>query len=133
MLNRWIERDTLDQFTRESGVGIAVFQALYQGLLTERYLNGIPSDSRIGRGATWIGDQLNDAMLTKLNRLNAVAKRRGQKLSQLALAWVLHNPAVTTVIIGASRPAQIAENAACIARLDFTADELNEIEEILGS
>ena len=132
MLNRWIERDQLDQLAVEQGFGIAVFQGLNQGLLTDRYLNGIPADSRIGRGATWIGGQLNEEMLTKLNSLNAIAHRRGQKLSQMALAWILHNPGVTTVIIGASRPAQIAENAGCIARLDFTADEIAEIEAILA-
>lgn len=132
MLNRKIEKDSLDSLAQEQGFGIAVFQALYQGLLTERYLNGIPADSRIGRGATWIGDELNATMLSKLNRLNAIAHNRGQQLSQMAIAWVLHNPAVTTVIIGASRPAQIAENAACISRLEFTAEEISEIEEILG-
>ncbi len=132
MLNRWVEQDGLDKFVEEQGIGLAVFSPLYQGLLTNKYLNGVPADSRIGKGETWIGSQLNDAMVAKLNKLNAVAERRGQKLSQLALSWVLHNPAVATVLIGASRPSQIVENAACINNLEFSAEEIAEIEAILA-
>jgi len=132
MLNRWVEQDGLDKFVEEKGIGLAVFSPLYQGLLTNKYLNGVPADSRIGKGETWIGSQLNEAMVAKLNKLNAVAERRGQKLSQLALSWVLHNPAVATVLIGASRPEQIVENAACINHLEFSAEENAEIEAILA-
>ena len=132
MLNRWVEQDGLDKFVEEQGIGLAVFSPLYQGLLTNKYLNGVPADSRIGKGETWIGSQLNDAMAAKLSKLNAVAERRGQKLSQLALSWVLHNPAVATVLIGASRPSQIVENAACINNLEFSAEEIAEIEAILA-
>ena len=132
MLNRWVEQDGLDKFVKEKGIGLAVFSPLYQGLLTNKYLNGVPADSRIGKGETWIGSQLNEAMAAKLNKLNAVAERRGQKLSQLALSWVLHNPAVATVLIGASRPEQISENVACINNLEFTAEEIAEIEAILA-
>jgi len=132
MLNRWVEQDGLDKFVEEKGIGLAVFSPLYQGLLTNKYLNGVPADSRIGKGETWIGSQLNDAMVAKLNKLNAVAERRGQKLSQLALSWVLHNPAVATVLIGASRPSQIVENVACINNLEFSAEEIAEIETILA-
>lgn len=132
MLNRWVEQDGLDKFVEEKGIGLAVFSPLYQGLLTNKYLNGVPADSRIGKGETWIGSQLNDAMVAKLNKLNAVAERRGQKLSQLALSWVLHNPAVATVLIGASRPAQIVENVACINNLEFSEEEIAEIEAILA-
>lgn len=132
MLNRWVEQDGLDKFVEEQGIGLAVFSPLYQGLLTNKYLNGVPADSRIGKGETWIGSQLNEAMVAKLNKLNAVAERRGQKLSQLALSWVLHNPAVATVLIGASRPEQIVENAACINNLEFSAEEIAEIEAILA-
>lgn len=132
MLNRWIEDDGLDRFAAENGIGLAVFSPLYQGFLTNRYLNGIPEDSRVGRGATWIGDQLTEKMLAKLNSLNALAASRGQSLSQMALSWVLHNGAVATVLIGASRPEQIAENAACINHLDFTDDELSQIKTILA-
>jgi len=132
MLNRWVEQDGLDTFVKENGIGLAVFSPLYQGLLTNKYLNGVPADSRIGKGETWIGSQLNEAMTAKLNKLNAIAERRGQKLSQMALSWVLHNPAVATVLIGASRPEQIVENAACMNRLDFSAEELAEIEAVLA-
>lgn len=132
MLNRWVEADGLDTFVKESGIGLAVFSPLYQGLLTNKYLTGVPADSRIGKGETWIGSQLNEAMVAKLNKLNAVAERRGQKLSQMALSWVLHNPAVATVLIGASRPEQIVENAACIEHLEFSAEEIIEIEAILA-
>ena len=131
MLNRWIEGDGLDEFACGNGIGLAVFSPLYQGFLTDRYLNGIPEDSRIGKGDTWIGEQLNEQMIKRLNSLNAIAERRGQTLSQMALSWVLHNPAVTTVLIGASRPSQIAENAACIEKLDFTDAETAEIAELI--
>ena len=132
MLNRWVEQDGLDKYAEEQGIGLAVFSPLYQGLLTNKYLTGVPADSRIGKGETWIGSQLNEAMVAKLNKLNAIAKRRGQKLSQLALSWVLHNPAVATVLIGASRPEQIVENVACINNLDFSPEEIAEIEAVLA-
>ena len=132
MLNRWVERDGLDTFVKEKGVGLAVFSPLYQGLLTNKYLNGVPADSRVGKGETWIGNELNEAMVARLNKLNDIAERRGQKLSQMALSWVLHNPAVATVLIGASRPEQIVENAACIHKLDFSPEEIAEIEKILA-
>lgn len=132
MLNRWVEDDKLDEFCIENGVGLAVFSPLYQGFLTDRYLNGVPADSRVGKGDTWIGNQLDEKMVAKLNKLNAVAQKRGQKLSQMALSWVLNNKAVATVLIGASRPEQIIENAACIEKLDFTAEEIAEIEKILS-
>lgn len=132
MLNRWVEDDKLDEFCIENGVGLAVFSPLYQGFLTDRYLNGVPADSRVGKGDTWIGNQLDEKMVAKLNKLNAVAQKRGQKLSQMALSWVLNNKAVATVLIGASRPEQIIENTACIEKLDFTAEEIAEIEKILS-
>ncbi len=132
MLNRWIERDGLDQFAVEKGIGLAVFSPLYQGFLTSKYLKGVPQDSRVGKGETWIGNELDDKMVAKLNKLNDIAAGRGQSLSQLALSWVLHNEAVATVLIGASRPEQIVENAACIENLEFTPEELAEIEAVLG-
>lgn len=132
MLNRWVERDGLDKFVEENGIGLAVFSPLYQGLLTNKYLTDIPADSRVGRGATWIAKELNEAMVEKLNKLNVIAGKRGQMLSQMALSWVLHNPAVATVLIGASRPEQIVENVACINHLDFSAEEIAEIEKILA-
>lgn len=131
MLNRWIEDDKLDDYAVEQGFGLAVFSPLYQGFLTDRYLNGVPADSRIGKGNTWIGNQLTDEMLSKLNELNKVAQDRGQKLSQLALSWILRNGKVTTVLIGASRPEQIVENVEAVYKTNFTAEELDRIEEIL--
>lgn len=127
ILNRWIETDGLDAFAKENGIGLAVFSPLYQGFLTDRYLNGVPADSRVGRGDTWIGNQLDDNMLAKLNGLNRIAAGRGQTLSQMALSWVLSNEAVTTVLIGASRPEQIAENVKCIENLTFTEEERQAI------
>lgn len=132
MLNRWIEDDKLYDFAEQEGFGLAVFSPLYQGFLTDRYLNGVPEDSRVGKGRTWIGGELNEAMLAKLNALNEVAKERGQKLSQLALSWVLRDRKVTTVLIGASRPEQIIENAEAVKKMDFTSEELQKIEEILA-
>ncbi|MBQ5319996.1 MAG: aldo/keto reductase [Oscillospiraceae bacterium] len=132
MLNRWVEDDKLDDFCIENGIGLAVFSPLYQGFLTDRYLNGVPADSRVGKGDTWIGNQLDENMVAKLNKLNALAQKRGQKLSQMALSWVLNNKAVATVLIGASRPEQIIENAACIEKLGFTDEEIAEIERILS-
>lgn len=131
MLNRCIERDGLDSFAEENGIGLAVFSPLFQGLLTDKYLTGVPQDSRIGKGQTWIGNELNDEMICRLKKLNEIAAKRGQKLSQMALSWVLSNKAVATVLIGASRPEQIIENAACIEKLDFSSEEAAAIEAAL--
>lgn len=130
IMNRWIERDELDKYAEENGIGLAVFSPLYQGFLTNRYLKGIPADSRVGKGATWIGNELDEAMVKRLNTLNDIAANRGQTLSQMALSWVLHNKAVATVLIGASRPEQIAENVKCIEKLDFTEEEIKAIDTI---
>lgn len=131
MLNRWIEDDGLRDFAYDEGIGLAVFSPLYQGFLTDRYLNGVPADSRVAKGNTWIGNELDDAMLKKLNALNNIAKNRGQKLSQLALSWVLREGKVTTVLIGASRPEQIIENVEAVYKTEFTQDELEAIENVL--
>ncbi len=133
MLNRWVERDGLDKYAIENGFGLAVFSPLYQGLLTDKYLGGIPENSRVGKGETWIGNELDEAMLSRIGRLNEIAQGRGQKLSQMALSWVLSNKAVATVLIGASRPEQITENAACIEKIDFTQAEIEAIEAVLNS
>lgn len=132
MLNRWIERDGLDDYAVEQGFGLSVFSPLYQGLLTDRYLNGVPEDSRIGKGRTWITRELNDAMIAKLRNLNDIAASRGQKLSQLALSWVLRNGKVTTVLIGASRPEQIAENVEAVNKMNFSEEEIARIEAVLA-
>ena len=131
MLNRWIEDDGLRDFAFDEGIGLAVFSPLYQGFLTDRYLNGVPSDSRVGKGNTWIGNELNDDMLKKLNALNDIARNRGQKLSQLALSWVWREGKVTTVLIGASRSEQIKENVKAVYKTEFTSDEIKAIESVL--
>ena len=133
MMNRWVEDDGLDKWAKENGIGINVFSPLFQGLLTDRYLNGIPADSRIGLGDSWLKTMLDDKMISKLNALNDIAKSRNQSLSQMALAWVLKNPAVTTVLIGASRPSQIEENVKTLEHLDFSQSEIDQIEKILKS
>ncbi|MDR0197291.1 MAG: aldo/keto reductase [Oscillospiraceae bacterium] len=131
MLNRWIEKDGLDKLAVEEGFGLAVFSPLYQGFLTSRYLKGIPADSRLGKGRTWIKDELDDAMVKRLNKLNEIAVSRGQTLSQTALSWVLRNSAVTTVIAGASSPGQIIENVKAAHRTDFSKEEIDAIEAAL--
>ena len=132
MLNRWIESDGLRDFASEQGIGLAVFSPLYQGLLTNRYLNGIPADSRIGKGRTWIRDELTDSRLDQLRKLNDIAASRGQLLSQMALSWVLREGKVTTVLIGASRPEQIRENVDAAHKTDFSPEELSAIEAVLA-
>lgn len=133
MLNRWVEDDGLDKYAVEQGFGLAVFSPLYQGLLTDRYLKGVPEDSRIGKGRTWIGNKLTDELVEKLNELNDIAKSRNQSLAQMALSWLLSNPAVTTVLVGASRPQQIVDNVGAVYAPDFTEDELKKIREIITS
>ena len=133
MLNRWVEADGLDKFAVEQGFGLAVFSPLYQGLLTDRYLKGVPEDSRIGKGRTWIGNKLTDELVAKLNELNEIAKGRNQSLAQMALSWLLANPAVTTVLVGASRPQQIIDNVGAVYAPDFTESELEKIREIITS
>lgn len=131
MLNRWIEADGLDAYAKEEGFGLAVFSPLYQGFLTDKYLNGVPADSRVGKGKTWLANQLDDKMLQRLNKLNEIAQNRGQKLSQLALSWILKNKAVTTVLIGASKPSQIEENVEAIFKTEFSDEEITQIENAL--
>jgi L-glyceraldehyde 3-phosphate reductase len=131
ILNRWIERDKLKDFAAQEGIGLAVFSPLYQGLLSDRYLSGIPADSRIGKGSSWIKNDLTEEMLVKLNQLNGIAGSRGQKLSQMALSWVLRDGKVTTVLVGASSSLQIKENVEAVNKLIFTDEELNAIEEII--
>ena len=131
MLNRWIEDDGLDKYALENGMGIAVYSPLYQGFLTNRYLKGIPEDSRLGKGNTWITNELTDEMVANLNKLNDIASNRGQTLAEMALSWVLSNKAVSTVIIGASRPEQILDNLKAIDSLSFTVEEKSAIDSII--
>ncbi len=132
MLNRWIENDGLKDTASENGLGLIAFCPLKQGLLTDKYLSNVPSDSRIGKGNTWIGESLTAEMVTKLNKLNEIAQNRGQKLAQMALSWILRDGKVTSVLIGASRPQQIIDNTKAILGSSFTEDEIRKIEDILA-
>jgi L-glyceraldehyde 3-phosphate reductase len=128
MLNRWIEEDGLLEVLEEEGVGCIVFSPLAQGLLTDRYLDGVPEGSRASRPGTIAPDQLNQATLAKVRALHALAGRRGQSLAQLAVAWTLRNPRVTSALLGASSVAQLEANVAALDNLEFGADELAEID-----
>src|SRR5918911_2943978 len=125
MLNRWIEPELLDTL-EELGVGVIAFSPLAQGLLTDRYLDGIPAGSRASRPTSLSPDLLTDETLGRIRALNDIAGRRGQKLAQMALAWTLRDPRVTSTLIGASGVAQLDENLAALSRLDFGDDELAE-------
>ena len=127
MLNRWIEKGLLDVLGRE-GVGCITFSPLAQGMLTDRYLDGIPEDSRAARDETFSPGMLSDENLAHIRALNEIAARRGQSLAQLALAWTLRDPRVTSTLIGASSVAQLEQNLAALQRLDFDAEELAEID-----
>jgi len=127
MLNRWIEPELL-AVLEEEGIGCIVFSPLAQGMLTDKYLDGIPEGSRASRSATLSPDLLTDEALEKIRSLNEIAKRRGQSLAQMALAWTLRDPRVTSALAGASSVEQLEANVAAVARVDFTADELAEIE-----
>ena len=127
MLNRWIEDRLLDVLGAE-GVGCIAFSVLAQGLLTDRYLHGIPAGSRATRGGSLTPDMLNDDNLARIRALNDIASERGQSLAQMAIAWALRDPRVTSVLIGASSVAQLEQNVAALDHLDFTADELAAID-----
>ncbi|MDT3727978.1 L-glyceraldehyde 3-phosphate reductase [Streptomyces sp. DSM 41972] len=128
MLNRWIETDGLLDVADEEGFGVIGFTALAQGLLTGRYLDGVPEDSRAAAGTSFDAGWLTDDMLHRLRALNDIAARRGQTLAQMALAWALRDPRVTSLVIGASRTEQLEQNVAALENLDFTAEELAEID-----
>ncbi|WP_273807360.1 MULTISPECIES: L-glyceraldehyde 3-phosphate reductase [unclassified Pseudomonas] len=129
LLNRWIEKDLLDA-TEEIGSGVIAFTPLAQGLLTDKYLNGVPAEARVNQpgGQSLQQGHLSDENLARVRALDAIAKRRGQSLAQLALAWTLRDPRITSALIGASRPEQIVENVAALDNLTFTAEELAEID-----
>ena len=129
LLNRWIEGGLLDTLAAE-GAGCIAFTALAQGLLSDKYLNGIPADARVNRpgGGSLMREHLSEANLARVRALHAIAQRRGQSLAQMALAWVLRDPRVTTTLIGASSAAQIRENVAALQNLHFSAEELAEID-----
>jgi len=127
MLNRWIEHELLDVLERE-GIGAIVFSPLAQGLLTDRYLSGIPADSRVRRGNYFSTELLTEENLARVHALNEIANRRGQTLAQLAIAWALRDKRITSALLGASTVAQLEQNLAALQRTEFDADELAEID-----
>jgi L-glyceraldehyde 3-phosphate reductase len=136
MLNRWIEREGLLDAVEELGVGAIGFTVLAQGLLTPRYLDGIPQGSRAEQSehsdygafdSSWI----NDEVIGRIRELNAIAEKRGQSLPQMALAWGLRDPRMTSVLIGASSAKQVEQNVDALDNLDFSAEELAEIDRIV--
>jgi L-glyceraldehyde 3-phosphate reductase len=129
MLNRWIEEELLDVLSDE-GMGCVVFSPLAQGVLTDKYLGGVPEDSRINRpgGDSLQPEHLRDENLAHVRALNEIAKGRGQSLAQMALAWALRDPRVTSAVIGASRPEQVIDNVGALGHLEFAPDELAAIE-----
>jgi L-glyceraldehyde 3-phosphate reductase len=133
MLDRTIEKNGLKEAARWEKKGIIVFSPLAQGLLTDKYLHGIPEDSRVRRDGRFLHESdITEEKVAKLIKLNLLAAERGQTLAQLALSWCLKDDDVTTVLIGASRPAQILDNLEILNRPKFTEEELKEIDGILG-
>jgi L-glyceraldehyde 3-phosphate reductase len=127
MLNRWVE-DGLLEVLGELGVGCIVFSPLAQGMLTDKYLNGVPSDSRAAQNGSFSPELLSDEALSRIRALNEIAQQRGQSLAQLALAWTLRDPRVTSTLIGASSVEQLEANVASLERLDLSDDELVAID-----
>lgn len=135
MLNRWIENDLLPH-TAEAGTGVITFSPLAQGMLTDRYIDGLPLDSRMGRrgedGQSWYERQKSSGVLDKVKALKEIAKDRGQTMSQLAITWILRDDRITTVLVGASKVEQVAENVEAANAPKLTEDELGKIEKILA-
>ena len=127
MLNRWVEGGLLDTL-EQVGAGCIAFSPLAQGMLTDKYLNGIPSDSRMAEGSSLSKDMLTKQNLTHIRALNEIAQRRGQSLAQLALAWIVRDEGVTSVVTGASSVKQLEQNVAALNNLEFTTQELDEID-----
>ncbi len=127
MLNRWVEGELLDVLGRE-GIGMIAFSPLAQGLLTDRYLKGVPAGSRATEGKSFEMDMLSEENRAKVRALNAIAKRRGQTLAEMALAWIVRDPRVTSALVGASSVAQLEDNLKALNKLAFDAAELAEID-----
>lgn len=131
MFNRWVENDNLLDTLEEEGVGSICFSPLAQGLLTDRYLKGIPKDSRASRNHFLREENITEEVLLKINKLNEIAKSRNQSLSQMALSWILRGDKVTSVLVGASKKEQLLNNLEIINNLEFSKEELNLIESVL--
>ena len=131
IFDRGIEQDGVKAYCKEAGMGIIAFSPLAQGLLTDKYLHGIPSDSRIARDPRFLKESaLTPERLEQIRALNEIASERGQTLAQMALSWILKDDEVCSVLIGASRPEQISENVGIVEKCKFSAEELKRIEEI---
>jgi L-glyceraldehyde 3-phosphate reductase len=131
IFNRTIEENGLKEMSRKLGKGLICFSPLYQGLLTDRYLNGIPEDSRVKRDGRFLKESsITPERVEKARALNEIAKKRGQTLAEMALAWILRDDVVTSVLIGASRPSQILDNIRAVSNTSFTEEELKEIDRI---
>ncbi|WNH13054.1 L-glyceraldehyde 3-phosphate reductase [Thalassobellus suaedae] len=131
MFERWVEDGLLDLLGKEQ-VGCIPFSPLAQGLLTDKYLNGIPSDSRVATSGQFLNaDHITPERVGKIKLLNAMAQERGQKLAQMALAWILRDQRITTVLIGSSKPEQILDSIKALDNINFTKEELNKIDKIL--
>ena len=128
MLNRWVEKDGLKDALKDLGIGSIAFTPLAQGMLTDKYLGGIPDDSRAAQDKSLFPSMLNDNAIGNIRKLNEIAQSRGQTLAQMAIAWVLRDGGITTALIGASRPSQVTDCVGAIANLDFSADELAQID-----
>ncbi|QIX59874.1 L-glyceraldehyde 3-phosphate reductase [Hymenobacter sp. BT18] len=131
MFERWVEDGLLDLLGQE-GVGCIPFSPLAQGLLTNKYLHGIPEDSRVAKGVGFLTEnQLTEARLTQIRQLNDLAQERGQSLAQMALSWILRDERITSVLIGASKPEQLTDSLRCLENLQFNEGELARIEAVL--
>lgn len=131
IFDRTIENNGLKKNAPAEGKGIITFSPLAQGLLTDRYLNGIPEDSRIGKNTPFLRKEvLTESIISKINGLNKIAESRGQTLAQMALSWILKDDAITSVLIGASKPSQITDCIKCIEKTSFTAEELKQIDRL---
>ena len=128
MINRWVETDGLKDTLKELGVGSIAFTPLAQGMLTDKYLNGIPEGSRATQGKSLKPSFVSDRAIESIRALNEIAKSRGQSLAQMAIAWVLRNEGITTALIGASKPEQVVQCAGAVDNLEFTQEELNAID-----
>ena len=126
MINRWIEEELLD-VCGDEGIGVIVFSPLAQGVLTDRYLDGIPEDSRLRMGE-FVTEEMVQGTIDRVRALNEIASRRGQSLAQMAIAWTLRDPRVTSALVGASSVEQLESNLGALAHLDLSADELAEID-----
>ncbi|QQL48681.1 L-glyceraldehyde 3-phosphate reductase [Mucilaginibacter ginkgonis] len=131
MFERWVEGGLLDVLEKD-GVGCIPFSPLAQGLLTNKYLNGIPEDSRAHKASGFLQEnQVTPEAVDKAKKLNELARQRGQSLAQMALAWLLKDPRVTSVLVGASSPTQLADSLKCLDNIKFSGEEINQIETIL--